>query len=106
MKANLVDAVTAYTKAWQAKRGCGRNFLGMTNCSDQQVKEGADSINTPLDKRVEAALHAAFAQKGVVKADFPADVRDDVAAFAGPEFWDHPSPICLPRQLGSANPEQ
>ena len=105
-KANLVDALAAYTRAWQAKRGCGRNMLGMTTCSDQQVKEGADSVNTPLDKRVQAALHAAFEQKGVVKADFPVDVREDVAVFAGPDFWDNPSPICLPRQLGSANPAQ
>jgi hypothetical protein len=106
MKANLVDALTAYTRAWQAKRSCGRNMLGMTTCSDQQVKEGADSVNTPLDKRVQVALNAAFEQKGIVKADFPEDVREDVVVFAGPDFWDHPSPICLPRQLGSANPVQ
>jgi hypothetical protein len=106
MKANLVEAVTAYTKAWQAMRSCKRNLLGFMSCNDRKDEEAADSVNTPLDKRVEAALHAAFAQKGIVKADFPADVRDHVAVFAGPEFWDHPSPICLPRQLGSAQPEQ
>jgi hypothetical protein len=105
-KANLVDALAAYTRAWQAKRGCGRNMLGMTTCSDKQVREGADSVSTPLDERVRTALHAAFEQKGVIEADFPADVREDVVVFAGPDFWDHPSPICLPRQLGSANPDQ
>ena len=35
--------------------------------------------DTPLDKRVQAALHDAFKQKGIVKADFPDDVREDVA---------------------------
>ncbi len=105
-KANLIGALTSYTRAWQAKRGCGRNMLGMTTCSDRQVQEGADSVNTPLDKRVRVALHTAFEQKGIIKADFPQDVREDVALFAGPDFWDHPSPICLPRQRASATPVQ
>ena len=106
VKTNLIDALTTYTRAWQATRGCGRNFLGMTTCSDEQVKRGADSVNTPLDKRVRAALESAFEQKGIVKTDFPNDVREDVVVFAGPDFWDNPSPICLPRQRASANPVQ
>jgi hypothetical protein len=105
-KTNLVAALTAYTRAWQATRGCGRNFLGMTTCSDQQIKRGADSINTPLDKRVRAALDAAFEQKGIVKADFPSDVREDVVVFANWDFWNDPSPICLPRLRASATPLQ
>ncbi len=106
MKANLVDALTAYTRAWQAMRSCKQNMLGMMSCNDRQDKEAADSIHTPLDKRVQAALDAAFEQKGIVKADFPDDVREDVKIFAGSHFWDNPSPVCLPRQLGSANPVQ
>jgi hypothetical protein len=105
-KTNLVNALTAYTRAWQATCGCGRNFLGMTTCSDAQIKRGADSVNTPLDKRVRAALEDAFAQKGILKADFPGDVREDVVVFATPDFWSDPSPICLPRQRASANPAQ
>jgi hypothetical protein len=106
VKANLVSALTAYTRAYQATLGCGRNFLGMTTCSDQQLKRGADSTDTPLDRRVQTALHAAFKEKGILKADFPEDVREDVLPFAGPDFWFDPSPICLPRQRASANPVQ
>ena len=105
-KANLVDALTAYTRAWQTKRGCKLNRFGTFNCNDQRVQEAANSFHTPLDKRVHAALHSAFEQKGIVKTDFAEDVREEVAVFAGPDFWDNPSPICLPRQLGSANPVQ
>jgi len=106
MKANLIEALTAYTRAWQAKRGCTRNFLGMMSCNDRQMDEAAETITTPLDKRVQAALHAAFEQKGIVKADFPEDVRQDVANFSGPGLWDNPSPLCLPRQRASATSDQ
>jgi hypothetical protein len=105
MKANLVSALTAYTRAWQIKLGCKRNFLGQLICSDQKFKEAAESVNTPLDRRVKAALEAAFAQKGIVTADFPEDVQQDVKPFTSPDFWDGQSPICLPRQMGSANPQ-
>jgi hypothetical protein len=106
MKSNLIDALTAYTRAWQAKLGCKRTMLGMMSCSEKQIKQAADTFTTPLDDRVKAALHAAFDQKGVVKADFPDDVRFDVLHFAGPGLWHDESPICLPRQNGSANPVQ
>jgi hypothetical protein len=104
MKSNLIDAATAYTRAWQAKLGCKRTMLGMISCSEKQIKEAADTFTTPLDDRVKAALHAAFDQKGVIKADFPDDVRFDVLYFAGAGLSHDESPICLPRQLGSANP--
>jgi hypothetical protein len=105
MKANLVAALTAYTRAWQAKLGCKPNFLGQLICSDQKFKEAADSVTTPLDSRVKTALEAAFAQKGIVTADFPKDVQNDVKPFTSPDFWSDQSPICLPRQMGSANPQ-
>jgi hypothetical protein len=40
-----------------------------------------------------------------VTADFPADVQEDVKKFSSPDFWSDQSPICLPRQVGSANPQ-
>lgn len=104
VKANLVVALTAYTRAWQTTLGCKRNFLGQLICSDQKFKEAADSVNTPLDRRVKTALEAAFAQKGIITADFPEDIRQDVLPFTSPDFWSGQSPICLPRQAGSANP--
>jgi hypothetical protein len=104
MKLNLVTAVTAYTRAWQQKLDCQRPMGMLIACSDKKLKDAADTFSTPLDKRVQDALSAAFDQKGVVKADFPPEVRSDVAQFAGPGFWSDESPICLPRQRGSANP--
>jgi hypothetical protein len=104
MKLNLVTAVTAYTRAWQQKLDCQRPMGMLIACSDKKLKDTADTFSTPLDKRVQDALSAAFDQKGVVKTDFPPEVRSDVAQFAGPGFWFDESPICLPRQRGSANP--
>jgi hypothetical protein len=104
MKANLVVALSAYTRAWQAKLDCKPNFLGQLICSDEQFKRAADSVSTPLDRRVKTALEAAFAQKGIVTADFPEDVRHDVKPFTSPDFWSDQSPICLPRQKAGPNP--
>jgi hypothetical protein len=106
MKLNLVTALTAYTRAWQVKLNCPRPMGMLIACSDEKLKGAADTFSTPLDKRVQDALSAAFEQKGVVKTDFPPEVRSDVAQFAGPGFWFDESPICLPRQRGSANPVQ
>jgi hypothetical protein len=104
MKSNLIDALTAYTRAWQVKLDCPRRMGMMIGCSDKKMQEAADTFRTPLDKRVQEALHAAFDQKGIVKADFPVDVREDVLHFAGPGLWSEESPICLPRQRASASP--
>lgn len=105
VKANLVVALTAYTRAWQSTLGCKRNVLGQLICSDQKFKEAAESVNTPLDRRVKTALEAAFAQKGIVTADFPEDIRQDVLPFTSPDFWSGQSSVCLPRQVGSAHPQ-
>jgi hypothetical protein len=106
MKSNLIEATTAYTRAWQAKLGCKRTMFGMMSCSDKQIEEAADTFSTPLDDRVKAALFAAFDQKGVVKTDFPEDVRFDVLHFAGPGLSFDESPICLPRQRASTSSAQ
>ena len=102
MKANLVDALSAYTRAWQATLACKRNFLGQLICSDEKFKRAADSVDTPLDRRVKTALEAAFEQKGIVTADFPEDVQEDVKPFTSPDFWSDQSPVCLPRQRAGA----
>lgn len=104
MKSNLIEAATAYTRAWQAKLGCKRTYFGMVSCTDKQINEAAATFSTPLDDRVKEALFAAFDQKGVVKTDFPEDVRFDVLHFAGPGLTHDESPICLPRQAASASP--
>ena len=103
MRSNLIAAATAYTRAWQIKLDCPRP-LGMPIGCDKKLDAAAATFSTPLDIRVKAALHAAFDQKGIVRTDFPADVRKDVLPFAGPGLWNDESPICLPRQRASANP--
>jgi hypothetical protein len=100
MKQNLVDALTAYTRAYQAKLDCSRAM--MMFCGDKKIKEASDTFSTPLDKRVRDALFEAFEQKGVVRADFASDVREEVLQFAGPGLWFEESPLCLPRQQHTA----
>src|SRR3954470_7050011 len=101
MKANLIAAVTAYTRAWQDKLDCPRPQNMLMFCSDQKLMEAAATFSTPLDLRVRAALKEAFDQKGVVKADFPGSIRFDVLQFAGPGLWSDESPLCLPRLRAS-----
>ena len=96
MKRNLVDALTAYARAYQAKLGCSPSMRMF--CGDKKIKEAADTFSTPLDQRVKEALFEAFDQKGVVRADFAGDVREDVLQFAGPGLWFDESPVCLLRQ--------
>lgn len=96
-KLNLIAAVTAYTRAWQKKMNCPRPQNMLMFCGDEKLKEVAATFSTPLDIRVKAALHEAFEQRGIVKADFPADMQFDVLQFAGPGLWSDESPICLPR---------
>jgi hypothetical protein len=99
MKQNLIDALTAYARAYQAKLGCSPGI--MMFCGDKKIQDAADTFSTPLDQRVKEALFEAFEQKGVVRADFASDVREEVLQFAGPGLWFGESPICLPRQQHS-----
>lgn len=96
MKKNLVEALTAYTRAYVAKLDCPRTMGMMMFCSDKKVQDAADTFGTPLDQRVQDALHEAFEEKGVIRADFPADVREDVLQFAGPGLWSDESAVCQP----------
>ena len=96
-KSNLIAAVTAYTRAWQKKLNCPRPQNMLMFCGDDKLKEVAATFSTPLDIRVKAALSEAFDQRGIVKTDFPEDIRFDVLQFAGPGLWSDESPLCLPR---------
>jgi hypothetical protein len=96
MKANLISAVTAYTRAWQKTLDCPRPMGMMVMCSDTKIDGAAAKFTTPLDIRVKAALNEAFEQKGIVRADFPEDVQQDMLAFAGPGLWFDESPVCKP----------
>jgi hypothetical protein len=98
-KSNLIAAVTAYARAWQNKLDCPQPQNMRMFCShiDAKMKEVAATFSTPLDIRVKAALEKAFDQRGIVKADFPADLQHDVLQFTGPGLWFDESPVCLPR---------
>ena len=96
MKQNLVEALTAYTRAYQAKLGCTPGMMML--CGDKKIQDAADTFSTPLDRRVKEALFEAFDQKGIVRADFASDVREQMLQFAGPGLWFDESPVCLPRQ--------
>jgi len=102
MKSNLIEAVAAYTRAWQKKMDCPRPLDMLVFCSDQRIREVAVTFSTPLDLRVQAALMKAFEQKGIVKADFPESLRFDVLKFAGPGLWADESPLCMPRLRAGA----
>ena len=103
MKSNLIAAVTAYTRAWQKKLNCPRPQNMLMFCGDEKLKQVAATFSTPLDIRVKAALSEAFEQRGVVKADFPDDIRFDVLQFAGPGLWSDESPLCLPRMRAAGS---
>jgi hypothetical protein len=104
MKSNLIAAVMAYTRAWQKRMDCPRPQNMLMFCGDKKLKEVAAAFSTPLDIRVKAALFKAFDQRGIVKADFPADMRFDVLQFASPGLWSDESPICLPRMRAAGSP--
>ncbi|MGY8677357.1 hypothetical protein Q2941_06000 [Bradyrhizobium sp. UFLA05-153] len=103
MKANLIAATSAYARGYMKIYDCPNPAMGMF-CSEQKRDQANAAYSTPLDVRVKAALAEAFEQKGVVKEDFPEDIRFAVLAFAGPGLWSDPSPVCLPRQRMTASP--
>lgn len=102
MKANLIAATSAYARGYMKIYDCPNPALGMF-CSEKKRDEANAAYSTPLDVRVQAALAEAFDQKGVVREDFPEEIRLTVSQFAGPGLWSDPSPVCLPRQRASAN---
>ncbi|WP_156435197.1 hypothetical protein [Bradyrhizobium lablabi] len=89
MKKNLIEALTAYTRAWQAKLNCPVKMF----CTDEKLNAAAAAFSTPLDLRVKDALLRAFLQPGIVKTDFPASVQFDMLQFAGPGLWGDPVPM-------------
>lgn len=100
-KSNLIAAVTAYARAWQKRLDCPRPGNMLMFCSDEKLKKVAATFSTPLDIHVKEALHEAFNQHGIIKADFADDVRHDVLDFAGPGLWSDESPVCVPRRQAS-----
>ncbi|WP_247554360.1 hypothetical protein [Bradyrhizobium sp. 138] len=100
MKANLIAATSAYARGYMKIFDCPNPALAMF-CSEKKRDQANAAYSTPLDVRVQAQLAEAFEQKGIVKEDFPEEIRLTVLQFAGPGLWSDPSPVCLPKQRGT-----
>lgn len=67
MKTNLVESLRVYATGFNDMRRCNVMFA---NC-DPVFEKATATYSTPLDKRVQAALHEAFEKGGISKNDFP-----------------------------------
>jgi len=102
MKAKLIAALTAYTRAWQERLNCKRSGQSLAGCGDKKIDDAAFAFSTPLDLQVREAFREAFEQGGVVKADIPAAVRFDSLQFTTPALWLDELPLCLPQMRANA----
>jgi hypothetical protein len=80
MKKNLVEALSAYAKAWTEMAGCK---FGVCGGDDRKIDTAAASFSTPSDMRVREAVRAAFEKGGVSREDFPGSIRLWVTMLAG-----------------------
>jgi hypothetical protein len=80
MKKNLVEALSAYAKAWSDMAGCKFFVCGG---DDRKVDTAAARFSTPADMRVREAVRAAFEKGGVSREDFPGSIRLWVTMLAG-----------------------
>jgi len=80
MKKNLIEALSAYAKAWTEMAGCRFGVCGGDN---RKIDTAAANFSTPSDMRVRAAVRAAFEKGGISREDFPGSVRLWVMMLAG-----------------------
>ena len=80
MKKNLVEALSAYAKAWTEMAGCK---FGICGGDDRRIDTAAAKFSTPSDMRVREAVHAAFEKGGISRDDFPGSIRLWVTMLAG-----------------------
>jgi len=97
MKQNLIEAVTAYVRAWQLKLDCPRLANMPTSCIDEKLKAAVIAFSTPVDQRLAVALEQAFSQPGITSADFSESIRYDMRRFGGPALQPGYLPVCEPR---------
>jgi hypothetical protein len=80
MKKNLVEALSAYAKAWSDMAGCKFFVCGG---NDRKIDTAAASFSTPADIRVREAIRTAFEKGGISREDFPGSIRLWVTMLAG-----------------------
>lgn len=73
-KADMIEAVSAYAKAWRDVMGCGPD-----GCDSNRLNAAGTAFSTPLDTRVREAVEAAFDKRGISIDDFPSALRINVA---------------------------
>jgi hypothetical protein len=73
-KALMIEAVSAYAKAWADMMGCGPD-----GCDYRKINATAAAFSTPLDIQVRDALGEAFDKRGISIDDFPSLLRINVA---------------------------
>ena len=80
MKKNLVEALSAYAKAWTEMAGCR---FGVCGGDTGRINTAAAKFSTPSDMRVREAVYAAFEKGGISRYDFPGSIRLWVTMLAG-----------------------
>jgi hypothetical protein len=80
MKKNLVEALSAYAKAWTEMAGCRSGICGGDT---SRINTAAAKFSTPSDIRLREAVRAAFEKGGVSRDDFPGSIRLWVTMLAG-----------------------
>ena len=80
MKKNLVEALSAYAKAWTEMAGCK---FGICGGDHGRIDTAAANFSTPSDMRVRAAVRTAFEKGGISRDDFPGSIRLWVTMLAG-----------------------
>jgi hypothetical protein len=73
-RAVMIQAVSAYAKAWADMMGCGPD-----GCDYKKINATAAVFSTPLDIQVRDAIGVAFDTRGVAVDDFPTSLRINVA---------------------------
>jgi hypothetical protein len=73
-KTLMIEAVSAYAKAWADMMGCGPD-----GCDYRKINVTAATFSTPLDIQVRDALGVAFDKRGISIDDFPSLLRINVA---------------------------
>ena len=86
MKANLVAAVTNYTKTWQAKFYCRGGVDGCPKNEDEREDAARAAFQTAADRRVHETLREAYEQGGIGRDDFHRSVRDEIYLFSRMPF--------------------
>ncbi|OQW56355.1 MAG: hypothetical protein A4S14_00355 [Proteobacteria bacterium SG_bin9] len=95
IKAELVAALINYAAAYKQKLDC----TSMMFCSEQKLKEAADTFSTPLDKRIREQVVKANELGGISLDDFSMAHRVPVGMMLGQYLQPNPEFCSLSADL-------